>query len=84
MTIATIFAFVMSPVGRWLIGGLTVVSLLGGIYLKGRSDGKADYKAKIEREISKAIKDGKDAKAAALREFDAVVDGVRDDGFSRP
>ncbi len=84
MTLTAIIAFVTSPIGRWLMGGLVIVSVLGGVYLKGRSDGKSDYKAKIEREISKAIKDGKDAKAAALREFDAVVDGVRDDGFSRP
>ena len=80
----TIIGFVLSPVGRWLVGGLTVVSLLGGIYLKGRSDGKATYKAKIEREIATAIRDGKDAKRDALREFDRSPDRVPDDGFSRP
>jgi len=80
----TLFGFVATPLIKW--GGMAalVVALLTSIYVKGRSDGKATYKAKIEREIATAIRDGKDAKRDALREFDATPDGVRDDGFSRP
>lgn len=32
--------FLLSPIGRWLAGATAILVLLGGIYIKGRSDGK--------------------------------------------
>jgi hypothetical protein len=81
-----IIAFIFSPLGRWVaVAGISGLLILGS-YTKGRFDGRAAYKAKIEREISNAVTKGNAAKADALREFDATPDGVlpTDDGFRRP
>lgn len=32
-------AFFMAGIGRWLAGGVIGVLLIGGLYIKGRSDG---------------------------------------------
>lgn len=70
-------AFFLSPIGRWLAGALVAVAALGGIYTKGRLDGRASYKAKVERQINEAIQKGENGRADALRELDAgsVPDG---------
>lgn len=51
--------------------------LIGGVYAKGRHDGKLSYKAKIEREIADAINKGEAGRADALKQLDAggVPDG---------
>lgn len=64
-----IFAFLLSPVGRWIAGTLSVLSLACMIYTKGRLDGRASYKAKIEREISQAIQKGEKGRADALQKL---------------
>ena len=79
-----ILAFIFSPIGRYAVIALVAVSAIGGIYVKGRSDGKTAYKSKIEREIKDAVTKGDDARADALRKFDASPDSVPDDGFQRP
>ena len=53
-----ILAFVFSPIGRWIAGVGVVLLMLTGIYVKGRFDGRASYKAKIERQINQAIEKG--------------------------
>lgn len=70
-------AFFLSPVGRWIGGALLLGGLFLGTYTKGRLDGRASYKAKIERQINDAVKKGEDGRADALRELDAgsVPDG---------
>jgi hypothetical protein len=73
-------AFVMSPIGRWVIGSLSILVLLGGIYTKGRLDGRASYKAKIERQINEAISKGDAGRADALKQLDA---GSVSDGWFR-
>jgi hypothetical protein len=79
-----ILAFIFSPIGRYAVIALVAVSAVTGIYVKGRSDGRTSYKAKIEREISDAINKGDAARADALRRFDAAPDELPDDGFRRP
>jgi hypothetical protein len=80
--IASVIAFVLSPVGRWVaIGGIVMVAV-SGIYLKGRSDGKASYQAKLTREINKSIAKGDAARTDALKKFDANKE-IEDDGFAR-
>lgn len=79
-----ILAFILGPIGRWLVTGFGILAIAGGIYAKGRIDERAGYKAKIEREISDAINKGDSARADALRKFDAAPDELPDDGFRRP
>lgn len=72
-----ILAFVFSPIGRWVVGILSILAVAGGIYTKGRLDGRASYKAKIERQINEAVQKGENGRADALRQLDAgsVPDG---------
>ena len=64
-------AFLLSPIGRYLAIGVAAVAIVGGAYTKGRLDGRASYKAKIERQIKDAVEKGNDARNNALRELDA-------------
>ena len=75
-----ILAFVLSPIGRWVIGALAAMMFLGGIYTKGRLDGRASYKAKIERQINDAIQKGDNGRADALKKLD---DGEPPSGWFR-
>ena len=79
---AGILAFFLSPLGRWVGIGAIILTAIGGIYVKGRSDGKAAYQAKLTREINKSIEKGDRARTEALKKFDATkeIDG---DGFER-
>jgi len=64
-------SFFLSPIGRWIGGSLIVGAMLGGVYTKGRLDGRASFKAKVERQINDAIQKGDNGRADALRELDA-------------
>jgi len=76
----TLFSFFTSPIGRWVaVGGVSILAAFS-IYGKGRYDGRASYKAKIERQISDAVSKGNEGRADALRELDA---GVVSDGWFR-
>lgn len=75
-----ILAFVFSPIGRWVVGALSILVLIGGIYTKGRLDGRSSYKAKIERQINEAISKGDAGRADALKKLD---DGSAPDGWFR-
>ena len=75
-----IIAFVVSPIGRWIVGSLSILVLIGGIYTKGRLDGRASYKAKIERQINEAVQKGDNGRADALKQLDA---GSVSDGWFR-
>lgn len=77
-----ILSFLLSPVGRCVAIGLVVLTALGGVYIKGRSDGKASYQAKVEREIKRAVDRGEKARADALRKFDSNKE-IEDDEFMR-
>jgi hypothetical protein len=64
-----IIAFFLSPIGRWVgIAGVSAL-LLGGTYTKGYFDGRAAYKAKIERQIKDAIDKGNAGRERALRDL---------------
>ena len=77
-----IIAFFLSPIGRYVAIGLVAVTAIGGIYVKGRSDGKASYQAALSRQAAKAIAKGNSAEADALKKFDLEKD-IPDDGFAR-
>ena len=66
-----IVTFFLSPIGRYLAIGLVAVAAIGSVYTKGRFDGRASYKAKIEGQIKDAVAKGTDARDHSLRELDA-------------
>ena len=65
-----ILAMILSPIGRWIAGTVALLAIVGGIYIKGRVDGRASYKAKIERQINDAVQKGDNGRADALRKLD--------------
>ena len=77
-----IIAFLLGPIGRWLMVGFTILVVIGGVYSKGRIDGKTAYQAKLARQISAAIAKGNGAEADALKRFDSQKE-LTDDGFQR-
>lgn len=79
---AGILAFFLSPIGRYVAIGAIILAAIGGIYVKGRSDGKSAYQAKLTREINTAIEKGDRARTEALKKFDATKE-IEDDGFAR-
>lgn len=79
-----IISFFFTPLGKYALGALIIFTLLGSTYIKGRTDGRAAYKAKIEREIADAVRKGDAAREKALRDFNALPDDrLPDDGFRR-
>jgi hypothetical protein len=82
MPIMPILMWLIGPIGKYVTMFAVVVALTSGVYLKGRSDGVTGYKAKLEREIKRAIEKGDTAREEALRKFDANKE-VEDDGFAR-
>ncbi len=78
--IIAIWSFMTSPIGRWVVGVVSMLAIVGGIYTKGRLDGRASYKAKIERQINEAIQKGDNGRADALKKLD---DGSAPDGWFR-
>lgn len=80
--ILAILQWFLSPVGKVVAIVVAVTVALGGVYVKGRIDGKAAYQAKLTREINTAIKKGDDARVDALKKFDANKE-IEDDGFAR-
>lgn len=77
-----ILAFFLGPVGRWVAIGGAILIALGGIYAKGRSDGKSAYQEKLKREIGIAIDKGDSARTEALKKFDSNKE-IENDGFAR-
>lgn len=68
---SAILAFFLGPIGKWIgIAGVGVL-LIFGSYAKGRWDGSAAHKAKIERQINDAIQKGEQGRVDALRKLDA-------------
>ena len=74
--------WLLGPIGRWLIVAIVAAGAIGGIYAKGRVDGKATYQAKLTRQMNAAIKSGNQAEVDALKKFDSQKD-IEDDGFAR-
>lgn len=75
--ILAIISFITSPIGKWIAGAGVILIIIGGIYVKGRQDGKLSYQVKVQREITAAINRGDEGRADALKQLDAggVPDG---------
>lgn len=71
--------FTGSFLGRAIGAAMICLLALSATYVKGRMDGKAAYRAKVERQINEAVEKGQHGSADALRKLDA--DGVPDGWF---
>lgn len=71
-----------SPLGRGVAVALAAMALAGGIYLKGRSEGRAACIAEGERDVLNTIERANDARAAADR-HNADDSRLRDDDTFR-
>jgi hypothetical protein len=76
-----ILGFFLSPIGRYALGAIGLVGIIGGIYVKGHHDGRVSFKAKVDREIEQSIQKGNDGRADALKQLDAG--GVLPDSWFR-
>ncbi len=52
-----ILGFIFSPLGRYVAVGLAIMAVIGGIYWKGRNDGKGHAIEGINRQTERAIED---------------------------
>ena len=77
-----ILLWFLGPIGRIVGIALIAVTAIGGVYVKGRIDGKSAYQAKLTRQLNAAIKKGNDAEAKALKKFDSDKE-LEDDGYER-
>ena len=64
-----VLALLISPVGRVIAGGLVIIAALGGLYVKGYSDGKQHVQAKWDGAVRAAIEQGETARADAERDI---------------
>jgi hypothetical protein len=58
-----LIAFAIGPIGRYVVLGALLLALIGGVYLKVRSDGAEAERVRIERANAKA----RDAADSAMR-----------------
>lgn len=73
---------IFSPIGRWLAGIGTVLSILFAAYLKGRREGKAALEQDQARERERRARDAIEADNAVRR--DAASGGLlKNDGHRR-
>lgn len=77
-----LLSFLFSPLGRYAAIGIIIFAAFTGTYIKGRSDGVSSYKAKLTRQLERAIAKGNQAEAEALKKFDAQKE-IPDDEFAR-
>lgn len=67
----SILLFFIGPIGRYISIAAIASIALGGVYTKGRLDGRASYKLKVERQINEAILKGDHGRVDALKQLDA-------------
>lgn len=71
-----------SPIGRYLLVAFLAAVAVGGVYLKGRSEGRAACIAEGEKDVLRTIERADDARAAADRR-NADDGRLRDDDTFR-
>ena len=77
-------AFILSPIGRIVAGGVVILAMLGGIYVKGYSDGKQNVQAKWDRAVQATIDRGEEIRREAERDIaPAVPDELQHDPNNR-
>lgn len=75
-------AFLLGPIGRYLLVAVLAAGAVTGIYLKGRSEGRAACIAEGEKDVLRTIERANDARDAADRR-NADDGRLRDDDAFR-
>jgi len=47
-----VVALLLTPLARWIFGALAVLAVLGGIYAKGRHDGRAACESRVAAAVA--------------------------------
>lgn len=66
-----VLSFFLSPIGRIVGVAVLALSLVGGIYAKGRHDDHLAYTIKLEKEAADAVERAKSAREAADKKFNS-------------
>lgn len=82
IAVLAILKWFASPIGRYVLIALLAVGAVSGIYLKGRSEGRAACIAEGEKDVLRTIERADDARAAADRR-NADDGRLRDDDAFR-
>ncbi|MDQ0349721.1 hypothetical protein [Ancylobacter vacuolatus] len=77
-----LLSFFTGPIGRYVLIALLAAGAVSGIYLKGRSEGRAACIAEGEKDVLRTIERADDARAAADRR-NADDGRLRDDDTFR-
>lgn len=77
------WAFFLAGVGRWIIGGLAGVLLIGGLYVKGRVDGNAACIAKQQAQMQRMEEYVKEIRSRIERNIPLDDNILRTDPFER-
>ena len=77
-------AFIVTPIARWIAGGLIITTVIGGLYVKGRTDGKAACELRQQQQMAKVEKYVKEIRERIERRLPDDVDAImRPDTFQR-
>ena len=70
---------------KYLIGGIALALIIGGLYAKGRIDGRAAVLAKAQEELTEQLQERgmTDAEIQAMSDSDKceLIGGMWDNGF---
>jgi hypothetical protein len=77
------WAFIVSGIGRWVVGGAAIVAIISGIYLKGHSDGKSACETKQQAQMAKVEAYVKRIRERVERNEPLGDDILRSDPFER-
>lgn len=69
---------------RWMLGGAVVIAAIGGLYIKGRSDGNIACVAKQQSQMAKMEKYVRSIRDKIERNQPIGDDILRSDPFERP
>lgn len=77
------WTFVASAAARWVMGGVAILAIVGGIYLKGRTDGTVACVASQQAQMDKMEAYVKAVRERVERNQPLDDDILRTDPFQR-
>ncbi len=61
----------LSPIGRYVGSAMVILTIIGGVYARGRYDDHVAYTAQLTQEAADAVAKAEAARAGAEKNFDA-------------
>lgn len=77
------WAFFLAGMGRWIVGGIAGLAIVGGIYAKGRIDATAACVAKQAAQMQKMEKYVRDIRSRIEQKLPLDDSILRSDPFER-